>query len=658
MDIRSDISPPLNKKIKIEPLEYNEFQKTMIKTEQLIKTENIKTEEPPIKTETNIKTEQLIKEENIKIEPDNVKLEQTASKAVYGPIKPFTQRSPLDVKLTKFEDLVKFSGIPYSHLLEKLPKFDGWVRALKAGIPEQLVGMTNDNLVKTRVVFNSLNAEQQQVFLDIYQQLSNPEGSLLCIDAPPGTGKTFLLSCILTTCKLHSTYIVYTNNLRDVMGALFFNGISTNCCKFLMSSFNINFYKAINYWNSKNLTVEEKCKEVEDTVKSMTFGSSLYILDEDSVVSPMFIYFMFCLQKYHHKHIIFVGDKFQQVSINASKHHNRVNFDFINLICKTYTLKTKVRQQEDPQFVERIEKFVSLFKESGPNNIDFTIKYTIYQLFRAKFYTKEAFDTMYFAQFHTLIKSRHDRYEASLIKAGTPYTKAYMYGKDRKPRDALTLRKFSNCLLLVENALYIYTPNPTASFMVRLLSVGKNKLEVENLDLGNIKQTIYRTPLCASFIPDQMILMLRDLGYKTLYQFPLKELSSTYHAAQGLTIANTKIELNLDCSSLNSFYVGITRIKRLDQLIKIHTADLLNLAYTEKMNDGYYYKINDFTSNLDSLRFAECRNPKVFDSCTSRNAKIAINAYNQKVKSVEPQYTPLMNYVYNLYNNNKEIESC
>ncbi|AII15864.1 helicase 2 [Penaeus monodon nudivirus] len=574
-------------------------------------------------------------------------------KVEYQSVKMFQQVDLLKIKLTSFEQLVKLSEIPFAHLLEATRNTLNW-STLEAEIPEMVRNQCCDNLIKLKIILNSLNAEQLNVFTDIYKNLNNPNGSAMCIDAPPGTGKTFLISCLLTTYKKNSTYIVYTNNLRDNMDRLFFEGTSINCCKFIMNMCGVNYYKAINFWNSKDMTLEEKCKEIEDIVKSLLPLGHLYILDEDSVVSPMYIYFLYCLHRFHKKHILFIGDRYQQVSINASRFHNRGNFDLISTFSQIYSLVVKVRQEEDGQFISILDKFTNLFDVKNDKKITFKIKYIIYELLQKYFHAEESFDSMYFAQYHTLIKARNQRYEQYLENNNIPYQKSFLCDGDNIKLDTLKLSKFMTYLILVKDKYYVFIPDDIHMYRVKLLNIGKCRLHIYNETLKR-EQIIHKRAINSHIVSEQLMNTLKAIGYKTLYQYPLKELTSTYHAAQGLTIPDDKVELNLDCSSLNSFYVGLTRIKKLDQLVKIHTRDFFNLLYTKRKNDAWFYKINKFPDSIELLEFVECTNTTIFEHCTSRNLKIKRECY---ISSKENENnTPLMEYINKIHYPNEIQEA-
>lgn len=172
-----------------------------------------------------------------------------------------------------------------------------------------------NNPIKLQIVLNSLNEDQTHTFFQIFDNFKSSEGSVSTIDASPGTGKTFLTACILMSYAHSALYMVYTNKLSESMNNLYFDGVSSTCCKFLMNILKLNYVKVKYLWYLRGMSLSEKCAEIEELAKNNKPFHNLYIMDENSVVSPFFIYFMFCLYKYHKIHIIFICNRCQQFEI-------------------------------------------------------------------------------------------------------------------------------------------------------------------------------------------------------------------------------------------------------------------------------------------------------------------------------------------------------
>lgn len=49
--------------------------------------------------------------------------------------------------------------------------------------------------------------------------------------------------------------------------------------------------------------------------------------------------------------------------------------------------------------------------------------------------------------------------------------------------------------------------------------------------------------------------------------------------------------MNIDSATVNSLYVGFSRVNSLDQIVEVQSRDFLSLLYTSYKNDDYFYKI-------------------------------------------------------------------
>ena len=562
---------------------------------------------------------------------------------------PYNQMDLYKLKVRDMDDLLLLSSKSKQYLAHVFGNCQQQITEFKATYANTLLRTCTENYLKILIIVNSLNPEQLAVFLQIHELLNNPTGSISCIDANPGTGKTFLIACILMTYRYSCSYVVYSNKLKYLMDLLYFKGESSTCCKFLMNLFDINYYKAKYYWNTRDLTLEAKCKEIENVVAGIQPYHQVYILDEYSVVSPFLLFFFYCMNKIHKTHIIFLGDHHQLLSMSPTKFHSGDNFSFItSLTSSTFTLQRNVRQENDPTFVQFLNKFMEFFETS--NRMTFAVKYFVYEHFPHLFTRANDYNNMFFAQYHIRLKNRLTQYEEYLTTNKIPHTVAWFArGKNCTLKPLAHVRKFRACLLLRLHSCYIYAPNSRISFAVELLEIRSSSLVVKNLE-NKQTLTIRRIPINTYFVSEQLIDILKEEGLPTLYQYPLKELISTYHAAQGLTLSNITIELDLDCSFINSFFVGLTRIRNISQLHKIHTFDLLSLYYTRSRNDGYYYKINSAVKDLNSIYFALCLNVSSFEKITSRNLKILKCKYS-KIPVLDIPNSELITYIKNIQAN-------
>ena len=369
-------------------------------------------------------------------------------------------------------------------------------------------------------------------------------------------------------------------------------------CKFIMDSLTLSFYQQKKIWgskkiNGKNMNMIEKYYEIlclTNRVKLPT-ESNLYILDEYSVVSPMFIFFLYCLSIRWNLHILFVGDKFQQSSINKSIFHSAGNFLLIQALCDNnqdslLLLKRKMRQNDDLIFQNKIEFVTEILRENyigSETPMNFAIKYSLYLIFKDHFILTETFSSIYLAQYHIDIKKRILRHQCKL-KEDSSFKLAYVCNKSKdrltgkdifiERREGWTCGKFLPYLLLVKGQTYNYIINNIKQVIVKYLGFyikdSSNKWVIVEDSNGN-KYALKPKLISPEIMHTEQIQWLKKFTNSTLYQYPLLPRYYTYHAAQGITIPEEKVELNMDTGTLNSFYVGLTRLRKISQLGKIHT---------------------------------------------------------------------------------------
>lgn len=546
----------------------------------------------------------------------------------------------LDWRIKTFADIVFLSFQSYGALFSRVKDSAKLLEFEKIHV--DLLKTCHKNTVKIYIIINSLSLQQREMFIKIHKKLQQPEGSFTVIDAGPGTGKTFLIAMILLSYNEDILYQVYSKRLMNILNIIQFNGNSKTCCKSLMDMLGIKYFDSKYLWSCTNISFKEKCEALYKKIGKINQDEliySLYILDEDSVVSPWHIYFLFCIGKVYNKHVLFMGDQYQQNSISKTIHHNQCNY---SLICnikdvEILNLTERIRQQSDVEFINILEKISLLFKSYYRNTeikMDFDLKYRIFNLLYKHFIVKENFDSLFMSQYHQTLKYRMIRYEKYLKVNNIPYKIVSFMTKVKDkfiPAELKENVKFLSYIMLVKGKKYIYNPSIEIQHMIEFIEYDetKNYLVAKNLNTLEIIR-IFRIKIQPFFIPEEYMEILPN----NLHQFPIKPLISTYHSAQGLTISNETIELDLDCSTLNSFYVGITRIVEQKQLIKIHTKELLSFIITLQKNDEYYYRVSHlYKGKASDLVFVETNNITNFHSCVIfRNIKIRKNRFNIQIQ--------------------------
>jgi len=551
---------------------------------------------------------------------------------------------------------------------------------------------------------NSLSSEQKTILLSLHRVLSQNQndgkGQCLLLDAPPGTGKTYLIAALsLTLCEL-GLYTAYSNNLASAMSEICTIDAMTNC-KFLMDFFDVNYMKAKFLWNSrKHPSIGDQVFCLLEKIKKATFNKEIHqilMLDEYTIVSPWQIFMYFLLSKVHGVVVMYSGDRNQLSSIDKTIYHQENNYRMAKCCSdEEFRLVRLMRQDGDEIFSENIRKITQSMED--PNffsDCNLAHKYLIFTLFPEKFFTVTDYTALFMAQHHRSITERIVKYtnskQADFDSNSNRVFKSYYHDS----LIGLTITsKFPMYLLMVLNNHYIYTDQLGSKHIVVLRKFGLNlKSEliyviVQYVENANITLKLTRQSLNDTFMVPEHMSWLREVAtIKTakdsLKQFPLKFFAYTYYAAQGLTLSNEKIELDID-TNLQSIYVGLTRVKKSEQINRLYTEDLINILVTFYFNDDYYYKMSSksvtdsfvkdiIVATLNNLYCAEDNLPKILVPAlenklflnsksivnfnSSRTANIRILRQNLHFKDASD--TQLMKVVKLLKNNeNLLTETC
>lgn len=359
-------------------------------------------------------------------------------------------------------------------------------------------GPQSGHLYKHHLVYSCLNAGQQAVYDRLIA--ASRSGATLCLDANPGTGKTFLVSAIAQVLYPQSPclYIVYTKNLSLDLSEIRCLTTQT-CCKFLMRSLNCSFSTACNLWNlrssgamfSDDIDTDAFLRNIHLMWRSIQkiyayliqSNYRFVIVDEYTVLSPWLIVTMVLVSKMYNVPVLFIGDQFQQNSMNKTAFHQYNNYKLLYSLLETsvggavledgsrsqlleniLTLTQGMRQNLDQDFqakIHSITKLLQVHSRGTDLRLSFNFKYHIYTLFRRNFSMPENYKALYMAQYHRTIKERwkrcaHD--ERHQTVTGPPDVVRYQYVQKifrciKRPVDTLATtstattkpRKTSDC---------------------------------------------------------------------------------------------------------------------------------------------------------------------------------------------------------------------
>ncbi|OWR47370.1 hypothetical protein KGM_205756 [Danaus plexippus plexippus] len=493
--------------------------------------------------------------------------------------------------------------------------------------------MSREHSKKINQCFLCLNRNQQLLFLDIHRKITDSMDEdgivrnpfFMLLNSRSGTGKSTLISVVAASMcsKLH--IMVYSNNLRNVLSSLHPNIVAMTNCKFIMEFLGLSYYKAISFFTPsadkslcyiyrmilksvtmfrfpKNYIVSSSCSSGSgggggySACRNIERETHLFVFDEVTLLSPFFVMFLKFISEYKKINILMVGDANQQKTIRVSKFHKMNNLSLLDELVDC-SLKLNIQMRTDDKvFMEKIAVIeTELDKYKDNIKINYAHKLMLFELFEEQFLAKEDFKTLYFASKHQKCK---DRVIRMYLHAKSEKLKYYIvaYKNNQRQDVMLPKSKFMSCLILVEKYPYIKYNEYVKNENIVEFQHCDDKCEtaVVRTDDNRIEQ-LKRIKITNKNTIDDHLCWLRE--YDATHQFPLKPNVCTFYSCQGLTIKTTNTEVDIDDATLNAVYVGITRVRRLSQLKKMHTRDLLSLIYTKLKNDEFYYKLTDDDAN-------------------------------------------------------------
>lgn len=471
--------------------------------------------------------------------------------------------------------------------------------------------------VKSKLVYNLLNKDQKYAFLKIHEFLSsslNSETQLIdtpvtiVLDSPPGTGKSFIIDCLGLTLNWGITAIVRNRVLANT-----FSKVSTisskTTCKFQMELFNTDFKTTIKMFKDiKN--EDDLLKFIYDIIKNrFTFKDDLLIIDEYSMESPIFLAIIFLMSKIYLFNILIIGDKNQHNTIDLSKFHNGTNFNLLySLDCKTISLNEQLRLVEKKyiNFINKIRLLLDNAKSKNNVKNNLLFKYLVFEHLKDQFFTKDNITkNIYLSDTHKKIKNRFNKIEEECIKLNIKYKKSPYLMMNYAPLQLPSDDKYLPHVLLVENMLYLYSKPEERPIFVKLKSILPDSVMVESLKTNKIFEV--KKQMWTKYFHhcgDDQFMWLQsfqenNLDTFSIFQYPLRPCLFTYHTIQGLTFGNGEsLTLDLDCSSINAFYVALTRVKYKQQIQHIDTKMIESLLYTSYKNDEFVYKVGKLNTEF------------------------------------------------------------
>ncbi|CAK9798679.1 hypothetical protein ANTPLA_LOCUS1727 [Anthophora plagiata] len=547
------------------------------------------------------------------------------------------------------------------------------VKSLNINIP----GCRQKLLKEPDMIYHNLNNYQKKAYNEISELFNKSSNKVVVIDAPSGSGKTFLL-CTLAAKYDKEVFIVFRKDQASEISSKNIN--SYTYMSFNMHYFQLSYPRAIHMFSMSGkdsirelykLLIYSKKFAITDTNKT------IMIVDTYTIPSPAMLLLLYIVSLNNNMNLIFAGSKMQLNPIDNSALHSANNFYIVQILNDLFVKKLgKNMRAYDTVLCDKISHFYEELEQYKPNGniaLQFNLRYTLYKLFQEKYFTEERFDTVFIAQTHKEITARLYRFVAYLNSIGKSYVQAPFYFKKQENLFSLPvirIGKFFPYLLLVEGYKYIHVNKNGSHEVVTLEKVLYTNGQPVTLQVrsSNNDDCVMEISQCIlnhyQILPAYRTWLLKNVGRDLeLLQFPLRPYTLTYHAALGRTIKEENVELSLDCTYANFAYIGLSCVREYSAIYKIHTPrDLPSYAVTHYMENKkedniYYYRCppNDSASNrileyvydrgtieaIDNIKWTDVDDVKTFER-KKITSYLRIPRCMYKQLSKEADTTPLM----------------
>lgn len=447
--------------------------------------------------------------------------------------------------------------------------------------------------------FAGLTEEQVKFYSALLNAIKNNKSKIMVLDAPPGTGKTFLLKRIFHTIPTSICYSAYTRELCYNVGiSLHPDRTCMTTCKLMNYLFDIGYVASKNAW-VKFSSKDSSNEAAEKRAASANLSWRVVVVDEYTVLAPLLLKTLMLMVRNNRVVIIFAGDRCQQAPIQKSKFEKASNYSLITNTeskASTYTLTKQMRVLDaDYSYILNDIRCRIIQTEGNVVALNFKEKVNlIRQLGVELLLPKPSVEAMYLSQYHKNIK-RHvedlvNSHRKKIIRIPFVIKNAEKNWESPKClNEMLAQSKFIDALYIHDDFTYLWQPERSNGQLIPV------KAKFENGHMFVYKQGVKLQRLqrlrCSHDNTHPELMEIFSLMCTGVYQFPIRHSAQTYHAIQGKTIECEKLELDLDAKSLNAIYVGLSRVRRRSQLGCLLSTDKTSIIASLHYDDGCNYQI-------------------------------------------------------------------
>ncbi|UBZ25562.1 helicase 2 [Crangon crangon nudivirus] len=462
---------------------------------------------------------------------------------------------------------------------------------------------------RNNLIYSKLNSSQQEVFSNIHLQLSSsldPHNNskvlhpkILTLDAPAGTGKSFIIDAIGNTLNWTGTRAIVFSNMLVTVFTQSPNIMTNTTCKFIMNVFNVPYDIAIDMFS-----MEADCDILtrlhELTKDSVGLGDTrLLIVDEYSVLEPLFLATLIILAHKLCFNILFIGDRNQNNTIR-SRSSNYQLLEKTSHVQFRLDIQMRIVEESYNKIMTKVQEIIATHDVGNGDvmNHDAFKSYIFNHLTAAFFSRDQLLEYIYLTDTHAKIRLRIKAIEKYCSERNIEY-KQQCYTNSNKVPIYLpdSNGKFLPYLLLAVGMQYMWYRFKQPSCLVTLVAINTDSVVISLSNKTYAIDPVVLTSFSHGSCPREHFKWISQYVPKdiVIMQYPLRLAAFTYHSVQGLTIDNALLSIDIHCRTINAIYVALTRVTQKDQIAHIHTDNLMGLIYTKYKKDGYLYRFNTYT---------------------------------------------------------------
>jgi len=463
----------------------------------------------------------------------------------------------------------------------------------------------------------NLNEKQRE----IYTYISNNSTSMSLIQAGPGTGKTFTLSCIANHLKKPSVVIIYKHDLLDSFSA---TATTYTVAKFFMTMFNLKYYN----YKQFEMQINGKLSKYEFSlclinliriarVNMPNLRNHIVILDEYPVIMKPALTILLILLEFYEIQTVICGDKNQLQAICDSKHSVCSSYTIAKHFAhKVFSLDSNVRctNSNYNDLIEYIAQFSSTTK------LDHFAYAVVAAIFPNQLLSISNYHDVHLAALHSeLAESIHSlvarnafHYEYYLIDGFSLKSEDVQHHKfirdsttgmyypacvsslfDRKRN--FKVGKFVPYLPLVENALY-YVHKHSEKNLAILKSIDLENKTLTLVDYHEPSIKIVVSKKCNNEVLfEEHAIYLLSNSKGRLYNYPIYPANfMSMHKCQGCTITNS-LDLILNNTNYQGLYVALSRVQTPNQIKRIQIPDQIIYLTSAIINFPEFVNFNNLS---------------------------------------------------------------